>query len=821
MKKTVGSRIDLKKPAVALGALAAAISALHAPIISAAESAAVQLDEIVVSARRRDEMAQDVPISMTVMTADFLQNNNISNVQDLGTKVPSMRITQIGGSMNEPIVSLRGQRQGEAAFNQDPVAPMYFNEIVIAPAQGANLGLYDLESLQVLKGPQGTLFGRNSTGGALLLTPKHPGNKLGGYVEAKVGDYNLTGFEGAVDVPITDSLTTRLSAHKLDRDGYQKNIADNALNGRSYRDEHSEGARLSVNFEHDAFTTLTVLAYDENKTLAAVPVIAGVNSSTGFPGTTSSPQGAALAAAYRSLVAEQVGRDNPWKVKSDIDASENVRNVFASNTSEYEINDDLTVKNVFGYRQVHLANSSDIDGTALGLFGAYASGAGATLSGVTFSPRLNSIDTEFYSDELQLFGSALDNKLDWLTGLYWSKMQGTEDRLIQQAPGSYDSGLNDILNTSYGIYAESTYSFTDEWSLTAGIRDSRDEREITVRKWNDVARTDCGVFAEGVTPTLSNPANPNSALLGTRAAGCERTVDESFESPTWKLSLNYKPETSSLVYGSIATGYRAGGFNTRGTTDSTLQPFDPESVVTYEVGHKKDWDFSGVSVRTSVAAYWQNYKDIQNTVSFDENGRLVTRTENAGKAEISGLEFEVTVKPTDNLRFDASYSYVNAKFTKREVTIDPVTVVGGSDSFVVDASGDDFAYIPMQSLTASTTYTLPLDAKIGEVSLMAGVYWQDEMSTAPSKKEFGLYGWSAANVDTATKLSEVDAYAVYNLRANWQSVMGSSFDVAAYVNNVTNEEYVLGGLNVIESGGYAAYHYGDPRTIGASVKYSF
>ncbi len=430
MKKIVRQPVVWAKPAVALGTLAAAISALYAPVTFSAETNARQLDEVVVSARRREEMAQDVPISMTVMTEEFLKTNNITKVQDLGTKVPSLRITQAGGSLNEPIITLRGQRQGEAAFNQDPVAPMYFNEIVIAPTQGSNLGLYDLEGLQVLKGPQGTLFGRNSTGGALLMTSKRPGNTLGGYVEAKVGDYNLTGFEGAVDVPITDNLTTRLVAHKLDRDGYQENIADNALHGRRYRDEHSEGGRLSVNFEDGAFSTLNVFSYDENKTLAAMPVIGAANPQVGLT---------AAIAAYRTLVAEQVARDNPWKVKSDVDASENVRNVFFSNASEYAFTDDLNVKNVFGYRKVFLANSSDIDGTALPLFGSVTAGGfgnPATQNLVTFNPRMNSIDTEFYSDELQLFGSALDHKLDWITGLYWSKMAGTEDKLVQQGPGA-------------------------------------------------------------------------------------------------------------------------------------------------------------------------------------------------------------------------------------------------------------------------------------------------------------------------------------------------------------------------------------------------
>lgn len=788
MKKPICQRIVLAKPTAVLGALAAAISACYVPQTFAAEEKSVrQIDEVIVTARRRDEMAQDVPISMTVMTEDFIAKNNIEHIEDIGTKVPSLRVTQAGGSLNEPVITLRGQRQGEAAFNQDPAAPIYFNEIVISPNQGGNLGLYDLEGLQVLKGPQGTLFGRNSTGGAVMITPKRPGYKLGGYAELQAGDYDLRGFEGAIDIPLAEKLTTRISAHKLDRDGYQENIANNALHGKRYRDEHSQGVRLAINFEDDAFSNLTVLAQDENKTAAAIPVAGAANHSVAL----------GRSPTYQVAVAEQIARDNPWKVKSDIDAEENIRNVFASNTSEYNINDDLTVKNVFGYRKVFLANASDIDGTELALFGAYAPTA------LTTDPRLNTINTEFYSDEFQLFGSAFDSKLDWITGLYWSKMAGTEDKLVQQAPGSYDSGLNDILNTSYGVFLEGTYAFTDQWSLTTGIRESQDEREITVRKWSNVARTVCGVYAPGAVPGVNAAlANPN----------CERTVSDTFRSPTWKVSVNYKPEPKVLVYGNISTGYRAGGFNTRGTSDATLKSFDPETVLTYELGHKQDWDIAGIPIRTSLAIYYQDYQDIQNTVSTTEGTRLVTRTENAAKAEISGLEFETTVKPTDDLTFNFSYSYVDAQFKDRTALIAGKTV---------DTSNDEFTYIPKQSLTASTTYTLPLDHKFGEVSLTGGVYWQDEMSTHPYVKQFNLYGWANSDVVAMTKFSRADEYTVWNFRADWRSVMGSTFDVAAYVDNATNEKYILGGLNVVDSGGYGAYHYGAPRTIGASVKYSF
>ncbi len=800
MKKPVCRWTVIARPTAAVSALAAAISACYMPQALAAEEGVHKIEEIVVSVRRRVEMAQDVPISMTVMDEDFLRTNNIAKVEDLGIKVPSMRITQAGGSLNEPVITLRGQRQGEASFNQDPAAPIYFNEIVISPNQGGNLGLYDLQGLQVLKGPQGTLFGRNSTGGAVLMTPKRPGSELGGYAEFEAGDYNLYGFEGAIDIPITENLLTRISGRKLDRDGYQENIADNALRGRKYRDEHSEGLRLSVNFENDTLSNLTIVAQDENKTAATVPVTTAVNYSVGLGAS-----GNARIGQWKAAVEENAARKDPWKVKSDIDSEENVKNVFASNTTEFELSDNLTIKNVLGYRRVELGNSPDIDGTAFPVFGAYPAAAATWvidgLTPATLNPRLSGVDTEFYSDELQLLGSAFDDRLDWIGGLYWSKLAGTEDRLLQQGPMSYDSSRNDILNTSYGVFVEGTYDFTDQWSLTTGVRQSWEEREITVRKWSDIARTNCGIFAPGATPPS-----------GARAPNCARTEDESFSSPTWRISANYTPQEDTLIYASISTGFRSGGFNGRGIDDQTLQPFDEETVMTYELGHKADWHIGDVALRSSLALYFQNYEDIQNTVSFYEGTRLVTRTENAAKAEIKGLEFQLTVMPIDSLTFDFSYSYVDAQFKDRDA------LIAGT---VVDTSKDEFTYIPEQSLTASATYVLPLDPSIGDISLMADVYWQDEMSTHPYVKEFNLYGWSATDVDAMTKFSRADAYAVWNFRVDWRGVFGSGFDVAAYVKNATDEEYVLGGLNVVDSGGYGAYHYGAPRTIGSSVRYTF
>ena len=225
-------------------------------------------------------------------------------------------------------------------------------------------------------------------------------------------------------------------------------------------------------------------------------------------------------------------------------------------------------------------------------------------------------------------------------------------------------------------------------------------------------------------------------------------------------------------------------------------------------------------MRTSVAAYWQDYEDIHHTRSFDDGsgtGALVTRTENAAAAEIKGLEFDVTIAPIESLLLSLSYSYVDAAFKEKFDLIDGVEV---------DTTSNEFPYIPEQSATFSATYTLPIDPSLGDMSILASLYWQDEMATHALIDNFDqlTYGgstWAAEDVAAMTEFSEVDSYEVWNLRFDWRNVMDSNFDIAAYVNNVTDEQYVLGGLNVVDSGGYGAYLYGAPRTAGASLRYSF
>ena len=576
----------------------------------AAQQSAGALDEVIVTARRRVERDIDVPIAMSVLDSELLRKQNVSDLNDLGTLVPGFRMSNSVNSTSTPIISMRGQRPNDLSFAVDQAVPIYFNEVVITPPEGSNLALYDLQSVQVLKGPQGTLFGRNSTGGALLITANRPGTEFGGYLEGGVGNYDLYEFEGAVDMPVNDALQFRLAGRNVERNGYQDNVADNALRGSSeFWDEDSHGLRLTMNLEPgNDFSNLATVSYDANDMVGryVIPVgfVPGAFVARNVINPLYNQQGQIDATIARRA---QGAKDN---VEGDLKPRDDIKVWFVSNLSEYELNDNLTLKSILGYRDMQLKQAQEADGTTLPLIGNLTS----TTELVTPNPPLYTVEGDQYSVELQLQGEAMDGKLEWINGLYWYSMKGNKGGAISQLSGpvvdpsifdptfsqeaafaplgglntygiSQTDGFGDANNEALGIFTEGTYTFNDQWSLTLGARYSRDEREVTLKNFQGTGRqTGTPVIAGGYACAVTDD---NDVPLPDDA--CSRTVDKSFGKPTWRTSVNYTPQQDMLLYGSVSTGYRTGGFNMRGSIAESLEPFEEETVTSYEIGHKADW----------------------------------------------------------------------------------------------------------------------------------------------------------------------------------------------------------------------------------------
>ncbi len=816
----------------AVAALVAA-SAGQIPAVHAQESGRgyVSLEEVVVTARRRQEIATDIPVAVTALSENFLREQNITELRDLGVHIPSLRFSAGGPGVNTPLVTLRGQRPSEALLTLDPAVPLYFAEVVMTPTEGTNLAMYDLANVQVLKGPQGTLFGRNSTGGAILMTPQAPGTEFGGYGEVKVGTYDLVSVEGAVDLPVSDTMQFRLSGRKLERDGYQSNKADNPIaKNDMYWDEDSYGVRISMAWQPtDSLENNLVVAYDENDSMSRIAVPVFYNHSARLAALINpiqNPNG-----EIDDAIARQKGRD--WTdIESDLVTPDKIENTFVSNITEYELTDSIKIKNVFGYREVTSKSAIDADGTAVPWFGAITS----RTEHFTKNPPLRDLEGKQYSEELQLVGDSFDGDLEWLVGGFWMKMDGSEyypNQVLGANPDWPDnltagpingvaqegflqySPWVDVTNESWSVFGEATYTFNDNWSVTAGARYTVDDRAMTAKNW---------AFDTTIPPTPDSftfhcaMRDSNDVILPDDA--CKRSVDETFDSPTFRGSVNYNPVDEHLLYLSVSNGYRTGGFNERATNDFTLQPFDEETVLNYEFGWKADWDLENMALRTNLAIYRQDYQDIQKTVSGTNpaTGNFETYTINAAEATIDGLEFDVTAALTENLTISVAYSYVDAGYDSwpREVMLP-----GATDPVTIDYSKADFLYVPENSASANITYTLPLDPEYGDISLNASYYWQDEMTTNDDPWLWPQLGWSEEDLKGALDTVYTDSYDVYNFRVDWRSVMGSGVDIAAFINNAFDEEYVTGGLSVPEDLGIVANTYGAPRTYGASLRYNF
>lgn len=773
------STVKTMRPSLLTASILAPVMALGSlPVHAQTEGGprATVLEEVVVTARRRQESLQDVPIAITAMSDEFMRTNNIENFTQIRHHAPALAISNAGTGVNTPVISLRGQRASESAIHLEGAVPMYMSDVVLTPSAGTNMIMYDLESVQVLKGPQGTLFGRNSTGGALLFTPKRPGEEFGGYAQLTYGNYDRIGTEFAVDLPASEKLMFRIAGKTEDRDGYQKNI----LNGEELWDEKSRALRVSMLARPtENLENLLVVAWDKNDTKGLQPRLEAYRRDL--------PQ-------FADDFERSINRD-PMRIESDQPGQyEDVENWFVANTTEYNLSDNVTLKNIFGYRKVDLASVYDSDGSAE----AYAN--------MALDGRPAITESEMYSNEFQVLGTALEDRLDWIVGAYYWQLKGERfsrsnvSMTLPVAPGvslplNFDNHQGgEVDNKAWAVFAQGSYKITDRLGVTLGARWSWDRRELDLqnnRVWHQ--------HPAGQTGSTCTVHGDDGVELP--ADACSKTLKDNWNSPTWLASVNYELTPGTMAYGSVTTGYRAGGFSIRATTLDEQKPFDEEKVITYEIGLKSDWDYRNWVMRTNLALYYQTFDDIQRTVSVQGDGgsEFITLTTNAAEATIQGAELEFHASSDFGLDFTLNYALVDTEYK------DYIDQLG------VDQSGEAIEWVPKHQVTASLRYALPLDPGLGDLSVQASYYHQ-------SRQLATVYTGYHPIED---RVKHAGSYSIVNYNMDWRNIMGSNFDASIYVKNAEDKRYPVGGLTVVESLGVALWNYGEPRTYGASLRYNF
>ena len=784
---------------------------------TAREASQTRLSDIVVTARRREESLQSVPISATVFSSEGLDRRGIQSTQDLFGQIPSLVVGGSGQQRSSENVTIRGQG---ATYAAAPGVVLYFAEVPIIADQSNNAqnaggaNYYDLANVQVLRGPQGTLFGRNTTGGALLFEPQRPTDRFEGYGQVQYGNYDSVELRGAINVPIVeDRLLLRVAGIYQKRDGFTEELTT----GTDLDDRNRYSLRAGLTWrpaegiENYLMATMTVgNEHGGSTVLNAVP--AGTDPETGI--------------AYSTFLAEQNARGIRSVRLSPLDWREKTRYYSLTDIFSADLSDNLTFRTIANYSRLKHAAPYDGDGFPddyAARLVAGQSGIGAPeidpvgLNGDDYNYRSNSRQI---SVEPQLQGKLGDGLLTYVVGSYYENV-----RPIGKGGGQFSNpARRQKKSSSIALYAQGTIKFDDHvdalegLSITAGYRYTWDRA------------TAIGNFEIPNGPVISKDAN--------------------FKAPTWTLGLDYKIVPDVLLYAKVSRGYKSGGVG-QDTPAPELRVFQPEFVTAYEAGIKADWHIGSVPLRTNINYYYTKYKDLQRTggaayeytdpVTGTTSTIFGAQTGNAGKAHIQGIEFEGEIRPFKWFTLSGNYSYLKAKYDEyTQLSLFPngipafglpagfdcgnVPYDAPSNSCILD--GLPFQFAPKNQFSLSGRIDLPVDEAIGNISLTATYSYVDAQYTSPTKAiDDEPYAWIGGNCPRNSSGSVVcgpnDGNGLLNVNVQWNSVMGSNFDLSAFATNLTNETYIIGSNGASYQSGFNSYVYGEPRMYGVAVRFRF
>lgn len=799
----------------------------------AADQNANSASEIVVTAQRRDERAQDVPIAITAFSPERLQQQGITQAQNLQATVPSLVVGTNGTPAREAqSFTIRGQG---ATFQASPGVVVYLNEVplpaaISLPQQGGAGNFVDLENVQVLNGPQGTLFGRNTTGGAVLLVPKKPTNDFEGYIQAKYGNYDNKELEGAINVPVVeDKILLRVAGAYQDRDGYTRDVVWNTDRDNMHWYSGRVGLTLkpSDNFEN---YTMAYAANSRNHGTGVVSTNINVPGleAIGFcyEGPTI-PGAIASCDVYRAASAEAAAR-GPRDTAHGLNSFQKTKTWGITNTSTLNLNDELTLRNIISYQRFKTTYAVDSDGTIFqfddGDTREYPAPGAVTLPGdgtpVTYlngsSTRLPRDHLKVFTEELQLQGDLFDRLLTFTAGAFYydQRPAGPQGAGAAGFCPAIFTGLCDgydiryaIRNTSKALYAQATLDMglvspaLQNLKLTGGYRYTWDKVSGSANLYGTLA-----AFPGQIICYADNN-------FVTDSEACQFNATLKTNEPTWNIGIDYRFSPALLVYGKISRGYKAGGINANAVFVST-RTFPPEFVTSYEAGFKSDVRLAGMPLRLNAAYYYLNYKGIQratgdfNPVTGAAGARVLT-----ADARIQGVEAEASLRPLPGVEIGGTFSYTDAKYKRYEFA--PTSPTQDCTGNVISAPATanltclPFQYVTPYIYSFHVSAEQPLSGDLGTIAM------------------FVNYSHTSAQHTSGTTLSSLqpgerlEPFGTLNLSLDWRDVAGSGMDVGFYATNLTNKLYRVSNSNTYTGQFFTATLYGEPRMYGVRLRYKF
>lgn len=734
--------------------------------------------EIIVTARRREEALQDVPISISAVSGESLARSGVSDAIGLQSRISSLSLTNQGTSRNELAFTIRGQRTQESQLLTDPPVGTYFAEVVQARSVGFANALYDLQSTQVLKGVQGTLFGRNMTGGAVLIEPNKPTDRFEAELRGQIGNYDMRDVYGMLNVPVAEGAALRFAGKIRKRDGFTTDV----LTGRKYDDQDYHTFRVSLKLNPiDNLESNTIVDYiktDEHGTALvggdvdpAAQAFAGFAAldSFGIPNSNPVPQFAAQRARARYTVASGAGTGGQYDAYG-IQPFEKLKNWGITNRTTLELG-AITLKNIFSYRKLDFDQKMDLDGVPSYLIDSF---------------RYRHIKQ--YSEEFQVQGKAFDSRFDYVLGAYYFLEKGQDGSTSSQFPelaiafsgGPLTTPASVFLNAfagngkaeTFAVYGAGTFALSDQFKLSGGLRYTTDKRRATVFAHYPNLGACLFRLADGTVPAT--------------LAACPQSNQKKWDAFTWDVTLQFEPSDDVTTYISTRRGFRSGGFSLRAASAEELEPFNPETVQEYEAGLKTRHQMGGAVLTTGLAVFYQDYKNVQKQQSaIDTAGNVNTIITNTARQKNFGGEFELGLN-AGALNINAFYSYVGVNITEGR------------------APGEfELVGAPHHQFGANISYEVPL-GDAGDLLLNANFSYRTRQY-----------------LDKNDVQSREPGYELINLRAGWENVFGTGFGAAAFVNNLTKSYYRVGVIGIYNEAGYISNVYGEPRTYGLELSYKF
>jgi iron complex outermembrane recepter protein len=755
--------MNLRRSLLLLSVSAASIMASQPAIAQAADDGAT-VGEVIVTAQRRAQNIQDVPLAVTAFSQQQIEAAQLDEAADLVRFTPSVTGGLNTGTGSALSFFIRGLGSTEQVATFDVPVATYVDEIYFARQSANAVSLFDVERIEVLRGPQGTLFGRNTTGGAISIVTRKPANEFKAFVEGSIGSFDRRMARGSVDLPVSETLLTKLTGFYAKDDGFARSLTT----GQKLNAEDSWGVRGAVRWMPSETLTwdVSVDYIDQSRTtLGSNPVDPEYTSRSGL----------------------RVGECGDDTIKDLIGSSlgncANVRTGGLTSNLEWDAG-FATINFISGYRQINQSFAIDFF-NGVGVRGGYA--------------IANEVQNEQYTQEIKVVGET--GALNYVAGAFYldeeSKTSEVDVFGVLLADWQLDNSTK-----SYAVYAQGDYALTDQLTVTLGGRFTSEKKRFGYLDGFKAGTYPANLFV-AVPAATARPTTANVVARGI-------PLSQKTEKFTPRVAVSYKIDDDKMLFASATRGFKSGGWNTRVTNIASVTIFGPETAWSYEMGARTDWLDN--RLRVNLTAYRLDVEDLQ----LLSGAGTVFSTRNAGDLRATGLELEVTANPFEGLNVFASGSISDKKYRN----VPPAVGVGGvpctntPEPLNCTTTRDDPVRFPDQQGTLGLSYQMPLadmDSSLtfNAAASFSGRYWSSTYNDTPivTAIPFGQTVAISRQLSLVPVTTLINAGIVFRTDdRHWEAALECS--------NCAKEYYATSSL-------FGLGYYNEPRRFTFRVKYSY